>query len=120
MSKEEISYKDLANSQLDKLKEIYIDSRMKQMTDDDVRLFVRTVISDQIKSTVGNDEEREAWKEMKDHFDIQFEDKIKEVIRDKISDEKSLLTPEQIELEKRLKYLEERNKEKDEKSSDMW
>ncbi len=120
MSQEEISYKDLTPTQLDKLKDIFIDSRLKAMSENDLISFVRSVISDQIKGTVGNEEEKEAWEEMKDHFDLDFQDKIKEVIVDKNADKNDLKTPEQIELEKRLKYLEERKKEQDESSADMW
>ena len=120
MSNDEITYKDLNKIQLDKLKDIYISSRIEQMPEIELRIFVKSVITDQIKGTVGNEEEREAWNEMRDHFDNDFPEKIKQVISDKDLDLQPMASPEQLELEKRIKLLEERNKQKDEKSMDMW
>ena len=97
MAKEEISYKDLSNRQLENLKELYIESRLSEMGEEDLRIFVKTIIADQIKGTVGHQEEKEAWKEMKDHFDDNFEKTIKDVLKaGGISDES--ISPEQQEL----------------------
>ena len=120
MEKDEITYKDLNKTQLDNLKDIFINSRLKSMSESDLKLFVKSIISDQIKGTVGNEEEREAWNEMKEHFGNNFQDMLKEVIITMKNQDEDLRTPEQIELAKRLKFLEERNKEKDENSIDMW
>tara|TARA_B100000214_G_scaffold241825_1_gene177131 strand:- start:187 stop:396 length:210 start_codon:yes stop_codon:yes gene_type:complete len=65
---EEITYKDLSKTELDTLKDMYITSRVSNMTESDLRQFVKEIIIDQIKGTVGNAEEREAWEEIKDHF----------------------------------------------------
>ena len=119
MTKEEISYKDLTNSQLDSLKEIYIETRIQQMSKEDLIKFAREVLEIQIKGTVGNEEEREAWKEMKEYFKDNLEDRIKEVLKIKGSDlEES--SPEQKELEERLELIEKRKKEKDDEVKDMW
>jgi len=119
LAKEEISYKDLSNRQLDNLKELYIESRLSKMGEEDLRIFVKTIITDQIKGTVGHQEEKEAWKEMKDHFDDNFEKTIKGILKSiGISDES--ISPEQQELEKRLDLLEKRKKDSENLNSDMW
>ena len=119
MKEEEISYKDLKNSQLENLKEIYIDSRIQAMSEEDLRKFTREVLDIQIKGTVGNEEEREVWKEMKTHFKESFEEKIKEVLKVKGSEEEEI-SPEQKELQKRLELVEKRKKEKEAEVQDMW
>ena len=119
MAKEELDYKELTKQQLDHLKDRYIESRLSQMSPEDCKLFVRTIITDQIKETVGNEEEREAWKEMKEHFKDEFTSNIKESIKANISS-KNQITKEQDELEKRIEILEKRKQEKSEKQTDMW
>ena len=119
MAKESISYKDLSKTQLDILKDIYIESYLASMSETDLRKFVQTIIQDQIKGTVGNDEEREAWKEMKDFFADMFESRVEEVM--KISTDSEEITPnEQKQLEKRLELLEQRKQEKSQDIKDMW
>ena len=76
MSNDEINFKDLSDLELDKLKDIYVESRLKNMSEADLRNFFRISIEDQIKGTVGNQEEKEAWLEMKEYFKDDFQDKI--------------------------------------------
>ncbi len=76
---EELTYKDLSNKELDTLKDMYISSRVNSMTETDLRKFVKEIIIDQIKGTVGNAEEKEAWEEIKDHFSEDLSTKILEV-----------------------------------------
>ena len=117
MSNEEINFKDLNDLELDKLKDIYVESRSKNMSEDDLRNFFRISIEDQIKGTVGNQEEKEAWLEMKEYFKDDFQDKILFVRK---GNQVEQLTPEEEELEKRKNLLEKRRNEKDSKSEDMW
>tara|TARA_Y100001968_G_C19432322_1_gene757766 strand:+ start:1251 stop:1610 length:360 start_codon:yes stop_codon:yes gene_type:complete len=119
MVKDAISHKDLSKKQLENLKDIYIDSRLSSMTADELSKFVRTILIDQIKGTVGNEEEREAWKEIKEFFGEDFEDKLKKVIKNKENEDEDI-SPEQEELEKRLKLLEQRKTESQKGSQDMW
>ena len=119
MPKDDISYKDLSKRQLDDLKDIYIDSRLSSMTTEDLSLFVRTILTDQIKGTVGNEEEREAWKEIKDFFADEFSTHLKKIIKNKGSEDEEI-SPEQKELEKRLKLIEQRKEETKEGNQDMW
>ena len=114
-----VSFKDLTKSQLDYLKDIYIDSRVSLMSEEDLKKLVKEVLDIQIKGTVGNDEELEVWKEMGQHFEDCFENKIKEVVKFRGLKEERV-EPEQEDYLKRLELLKQRNKEKDQKNVAMW
>ena len=116
---EELSYKDLNEVELDSLKDMYISSRVNSMTENDLRLFVREIIIDQIKGTVGNAEEKEAWEEMKEHFSDELSKKIIEV-KAKCTNKTQVVlkSPEEIEFDKRLSLLKQQQDEKE--SKDMW
>ncbi len=117
MSNEEINFKDLNDLELDKLKDLYVESRLQSMSEEDLRTFVRISIEDQIKGTVGNQEEKEAWLEMKEFFKDDFDSKILFVRK---GNQAVQLSPEEEELEKRKNLLEKRKKEKESKIEDMW
>ena len=116
---EELTYKDLSNKELDTLKDIYISSRVNSMTESDLRKFVKEIIIDQIKGTVGNAEEKEAWEEIKDHFSEDLSKKILEV-KEKCNKnhKEEQKSPEQIEFDRRLGLLKQQQEEKS--SKDMW
>ena len=120
MTQEEISYKDLSKWELEKLKDFYVTSRLTDMSETDLRLFVKLVIEDQIKGTVGNEEEREAWNEMKDYFQEDFQDKIKGIQSQSIGKDKDSSDFEKSELDIRKEVLEKRKQEKDHENKDMW
>ena len=116
---EELTYKDLSEKELDTLKDMYISSRINSMTESDLRKFVKEIIIDQIKGTVGNAEEKEAWEEIKDHFSEDLSQKILEV-KEKCNknpkvEQKSL---EEIEFDRRLGLLKQQQDEQE--SKDMW
>ena len=117
MTNEDFTYKDLTKSQLDELKDTYVISRLNSMNEDDLKLFVKTIIEDQVKGTVGNEEEREAWNEMKEHFQDDFILVIKKLRKQDQSPEESL-TPEEKEFERRLDLLKQRESNND--NADMW
>ena len=116
---DELSYKDLSENELDALKDIYISSRVNNMTECDLRKFVKEIIIDQIKGTVGNAEEKEAWEEIKEHFSEDLSKKILEVKekcnKNRKVDQKS---PEEIEFDRRLGLLKQQ--QEDQSSKDMW
>ena len=116
---EELTYKDLSETELDSLKDMYISSRVNTMTESDLRKFVKEIIIDQIKGTVGNAEEKEAWEEIKEHFSENLSSKILEVKekcnKNRKVDQKS---PEEIEFDRRLGLLKQQQEEKS--SNDMW
>ena len=116
---EELTYKDLSATELDTLKDMYISSRVNTMTESDLRKFVKEIIIDQIKGTVGNAEEKEAWEEIKDHFSEDLSQKILEV-KEKCNknpkvDQKS---PEEIEFDRRLGLLKQQQEEQS--NYDLW
>ena len=117
MTNEDFTYKDLTKSQLDKLKDTYVISRLNSMNEDDLKLFVKTVIEDQVKGTVGNEEEKEAWNEIKEHFQDDFILVIKKLRKQDQSPEESL-TPAEKEFERRLDLLKQRETTND--NADMW
>ena len=117
---EELTYKDLTESELDYLKDIYITTRLNGMSEGDLRLFVREIMIDQIKGTVGNAEEKEAWDEIKEYFSDELSKKIVEVKAKFSKNAKiELKSPEEIEFEKRLNLLKQQEQE-EKTSTDMW
>ena len=116
---DEITFKDLSETELDLLKDKYIASRVNAMDESDLRKFVKEIIIDQIKGTVGNAEEKEAWEEIKEHFSEDFSKKIIEV-KDKCRKNKKVdqKSPEEIEFDRRIGLLKQQQEEQ--KSKDMW
>ena len=116
---EELSFKDLTENELDILKDMYILNRVDAMTESDLRKFVKEIIVDQIKGTVGNAEEKEAWEEMKEFFSEDFSKKIIEV-KEKCNTNPKVEKKSQDELEfdRRLGLLKKQQEE--ESSKDMW
>ena len=114
MAKKQFNFKDLSSKELELLKETYINLKVNSMNNDDLRNFAIENISIQIKSTIGNEEEVEAWQEMEEFFKDDFEntiEKIKTLIE--IKNGKSLSSDnEQIKIES--ENLEETKK------LDMW
>ena len=116
---EEFTYKDLNETELDALKDIYISSRVNAMTETDLRKFVTEIIIDQIKGTVGNAEEKEAWEEIKDHFSDDLNKKIIEVKKKCNKNNKvEQKNPDEIEFDRRLGLLKQQQEESS--KQDMW
>ena len=116
---EELTYKDLSNKELDTLKDMYISSRVNTMTESDLRKFVNEIIVDQIKGTVGNAEEKEAWDEIKDYFSEDLSRIILEVKKKCNKGHKvEQRSQEEIEFDKRLSLLKQQQEEQS--SKDMW
>ena len=116
---EELTYKDLSEIELDTLKDMYISSRVNTMTESELRKFVKEIIVDQIKGTVGNAEEKEAWEEIKNHFSENLSQKIVEV-KEKCNKNIKVeqRSPDEIEFDKRLGLLKQQQEEQS--SKDMW
>ena len=72
MAKKQINYSDLSPKELEQLKDVYIDLKVKSMNNNDLKNFAIENITLQIKSTIGNEEELEAWSEMEDFFQDEF------------------------------------------------
>ena len=114
MAKKKINYSDLSSKELELLKDIYIDLKVKSMNNNDLKDFAFENISLQIKNTIGNDEEYEAWSEMEAFFKDEFENTIKNV-QFKISSKNSEQNNFNIE-DKRVETKEVGK----EKKLDMW
>ena len=114
MAKKKINYSDLSSIELELLKDIYIDLKVKSMDTNDLKVFAIENISLQIKSTIGNDEEMEAWQEMEEFFKDEFENTIQE-IQMKMNSKNDERTNSNIEKIK----LDTRDKNED-KKFDMW
>ena len=114
MAKQKINYSDLSNKELELLKDIYIDLKVKSMNINDLKGFAFENISLQIKNTIGNDEELEAWQEMEDFFKDEFLNTIQE-IQIKLRSKNDDLTNLNIEEKKSFtEYTDE------DKKLDMW
>ena len=95
MAKNQINYSDLTPKELELLKDTYIHLRVKGMNNNDLKDFAIENIGLQIKSTIGNDEELEAWQEMEKFFKDEFENIIQDIkikMSSKTVDNKKLTT----------------------------
>ena len=79
MAKKPLNYSDLSSKELELLKDTYIDLKVKSMNNNDLKDFAFENISLQIKNTIGNDEELEAWQEMEEFFKDAFENTIQNI-----------------------------------------
>ncbi len=114
MAKKEINYTDLSSSELELLKDTYIGLKVKSMNNNDLIDFAIENISLQIKNTVGNDEELEAWQEMKEFFQDEFDNKIKDIVGMVNSKKVEYSNSEEEELKN---HIPENG---DDKKIDMW
>tara|TARA_B100000212_G_C27106300_1_gene418606 strand:+ start:70 stop:420 length:351 start_codon:yes stop_codon:yes gene_type:complete len=79
MAKKQINYSDLSTKELELLKDTYINLKVKSMSNNDLKDFAIENISFQIKNTIGNDEELEAWQEMEEFFKEDFDNTIRDI-----------------------------------------
>ena len=79
MAKKKINYSDLTSKELELLKDMYIDLKIKSMSNNDLKDFALENISLQIKNTIGNEEELEAWQDMEDFFKDEFHNTIEDI-----------------------------------------
>ena len=113
MPKKQLNYAELSRKELELLKEIYVDQKVKSMSFSDLKNFATENISLQIMNTIGNEEELEAWQEMETFFKDEFENTIKSI---KIKNESK--EEEKTSLSNDEKKFETENKE--DKKIDMW
>ena len=117
MKKKSYKYTDLSKKQLEKLKEFYVQKKVESMSHQELKQYAQEIISHQINDTIDKEEEMEAWREMSDFFEEQFEIVILE-IQTKYIDDKSVLETE-IDSQKKRRELLERNNT-DQERKDMW
>ena len=117
MKKNPFNYSDLSKKQLVNLKELYIHKKVESMSHQELKEFVKDIISHQINDTIGKEEEMEAWKEISDFFGEQFEKIILE-IQTQYIDDKNVLERERYSQKQRIELLEKNNLNQEKK--DMW
>ena len=117
MKKQSFIYSDLTKKQLENLKELFVQKKVESMSHQELKQYVREIISHQVNDTVDKEEEMEAWREMSDFFGEEFEAIIKEM-QTKYSEDKNNLDTE-IDHQKERSELLERNNTGLEKK-DMW
>ena len=117
MKKKSIIYSDLTKKQLENLKEFYIQKKVESMSHQELKEYVKEIISHQIKDTIDKEEEMEAWREMSDFFGDQFEIIILEMQK-KFSDEYNYTNNALDSQKQRIEFLERNNF--DQEKEDMW
>ena len=73
MKKKKFYYSDFSKKELESLKEYYITEKVKSMNESELRQFANEIFSHQVKNTIGDEEEKEAWEEMENFFSDNFE-----------------------------------------------
>ena len=117
MKKTSFIYSDLSKKQLENLKDFYIQKKVESMSHQELKKYVREIITHQVNDTVDKEEEMEVWHEMSDFFEEQFEVIIIE-IQKKYSDDKNILDPKIDPHQQRLEILGKTNLNQEKK--DMW
>ena len=117
MKKKSLIYSDLSKKQLENLKEFYVKKKVESMSHQELRQYVQEIISHQVNDTIDKEEEMEAWREMSDFFEEQFETVIRE-IQSKYIDDKNVLDTEIDSQKQKIELLEKNNLDQEKK--DMW
>ena len=117
MKKKSLVYSDLSKKQLENLKEFYIQKKVESMSHQELKQYVKEIISHQIKDTIDKEEEMEAWREISEFFGDQFEIIILE-IQTKYSDEDNYINNAIDSQKRRIELLERNNLDQEKK--DMW
>ena len=117
MKKKRFTYSDLSKKQLEKLKEYFVQKKIDSMSHQELKAYVKEIISHQINDTIGKEEEIEAWQEMSEFFGEQFETVILEM-QTKYIDDKNIIEKEIDPQEQRIELLEKNNL--DQNKRDMW
>ena len=74
MKKNKFNFSDFSKKELEDLKEYYVNEKVKSMNELELRKFVYDSVSNQVQNTIGEEEEQEAWDEIKNFFSENFED----------------------------------------------
>ena len=117
MKKKSLIYSDLSKVQLSYLKEFYIEKKVNSMSHEELKKFVQEIITHQITDTIDKEEEMEAWREMSDFFDDEFEIIISK-IQQKYNDTNKSDEIEADSQQQRIDLLQKNKLE--EKKTDMW
>ena len=117
MKKNKFNYSDFSKKELEYIKEFYINEKISSMNESELRKFVYENISIQVKNTIGDEEEQEAWEEIENFFSDNFE-QILIGIKNKFEEADQSWDSEQ---KKNLSTVQEEGKRIDnDKKIDMW
>ena len=117
MKKNNLNYSDFSKRELETLKEYYIIEKVKSMNESELRQFANEVISHQIKHTIGDEEEKEAWEEIENFFKGNFESILDEIKK------RSEATNQDSKIESKTaisNVREQVNNENKKEKIDMW
>ena len=79
MKKELLNFSDLSKRELEHLKDYYVEQKVNSMSNESLRKFFFENINHQIKETIGDDEEKEAWNEMENFFKDRLSTIVEEI-----------------------------------------
>ena len=117
MKKNKFNYSDFSRKELESLKEYYITEKVNNMNESELRQFANEVISHQIKHTIGDEEEKEAWEEIENFFNDNFEF-ILEGIKKKFE---TTNKDSKVESKTEISYIREQGNDENKKEKiDMW
>ena len=115
MKKSKFNHYDFSKKELEYLKEFYVTQKVGRMNESDLRKFVQENLSHQVKNTIGEEEEQEAWDEIKKFFNEEFES-ILEGIKKKFE-----ISNQNLEIENKITSSKAINKiEYENEKVDMW
>ena len=117
MKKKKFNYSDFSNKELESLKDYYVTEKVKSMNESELRKFADEIISHQIKNTIGDEEEKEAWEEIESYFSDNFEYILEEIKK------KFESTKQDCKIESKTTSSDALEKETDEiknEKIDMW
>ena len=117
MKKKSFIYSDLSKKQLENLKEFYVQKKVESMSHQELKQYVKEIISHQVSDTIGKEEEMEAWREMTNFFGEQFEMIILE-LQKKYGDDKNVIEKDTDPQLERVELLKRNNLDQEKK--DMW
>ena len=117
MKKKSISFKDLTKRELECIKDLYVQEKVGSMSNEELKEFAKDNINHQITQTIGDEEEKEAWREITNFFGDSIDELVKK-IKKKYESYPESIALEQNDYEKRLELL--KNNQIEDEKTDMW
>ena len=116
MKKNKFNYSDFSKKEIEDLKEYYVTEKVKSMNESELKRYVYDSVSHQVKNTIGEEEEQEAWDEIQSFFSDNF-DMILEEIKKKFE---AVNQDSYIESKKSTNIQSKETEEFKNERKDMW
>ena len=116
MKKNKFNYSDFSKKEIEELKEYYVTEKIKSMNESELKKYVYDSVSHQVKNTIGEEEEQEAWDEIQSFFSDNF-DMILEEIKKKFE---AVNKDSYIESKKSTNIQSKETEEFKNERKDMW